>query len=118
MLGRAAYHNPYLLAHVDARIFGDTGPLLSREAIVDRMIPYIERELNQGSLLKHITRHMLGLFQGTPGARHWRRHLSENAPRTDAGTDVVFEALQKLADVTDKDLRTSNYPENMAEEHG
>lgn len=118
MLGRAAYHNPYVLAHVDARIFDDTGPLPSREAIVHSMIPYIERELKQGSLLKHITRHMLGLFQGTPGARHWRRHLSENALRADAGADVVLDALQKIADVTDKDLPTSRYTRNMAEKHG
>ncbi len=118
MLGRAAYHNPYVLAHVDARIFDDTGPLPSREAIVYSMIPYIERELKQGSLLKHITRHMLGLFQGTPGARHWRRHLSENALRADAGADVVLDALQKIADVTDKDLPTSRYTRNIAEKHG
>ncbi len=118
MLGRAAYHNPYVLAHVDARIFDDTGPLPSREAIVYSMIPYIERELKQGSLLKHITRHMLGLFQGTPGARHWRRHLSENALRADAGVDVVLDALQKLAAVTDKDLPTSRYTRNIAEKHG
>jgi tRNA-dihydrouridine synthase A len=82
------------------------------------MIPYIERELKQGSLLKHITRHMLGLFQGTPGARHWRRYLSENAPRADAGADVVLEALQKLADARDKDLPTNRYTRNMAEKHG
>ena len=118
MLGRAAYHNPYVLAHVDARIFADTRPVPSREAIVHDMIPYIERELKQGSLLKHITRHMLGLFQGMPGARHWRRHLSENAPRADAGTDVVLEALQKLANVADKDLLIDSYTENMAEKHG
>ena len=118
MLGRVAYHNPYVLAHVDARIFADTRPVPSRVAIVDDMIPYIERELKQGSLLKHITRHMLGLFQGTPGARHWRRHLSENAPRADAGTDVVLEALQKLADIADKDLLIDSYTEDMAEKHG
>lgn len=118
MLGRAAYHNPYVLAHVDTRIFDDTGPAPSREAIVHSMIPYIERELKQGSLLKHITRHMLGLFQGTPGARHWRRYLSENAPRANAGADVVLEALQKLADARDKDLPTNRYTRNMAEKHG
>jgi tRNA-dihydrouridine synthase A len=97
MLGRAAYHNPLLLAHVDARIFDDPHPVPTREAIVHSMIPYIERELKQGTLLKHITRHMLGLFQGVPGARHWRRHLSENAPRPDAGTGVVIEALERRA---------------------
>jgi tRNA-dihydrouridine synthase A len=113
MLGRAAYHNPWLLAQVDARIFHDPHPVPSREAIVHSMIPYIERELQRGSRLKHITRHMLGLFQGVPGARHWRRHLSENAPRADAGSEVVIEALEKLARASDSaggtDSPTSGY---------
>jgi len=97
MVGRAAYHNPWLLAHVDARIFHDPHPIPSREEIVHRMIPYIERELQLGARLKHISRHMLGLFQGLPGARLWRRHLSEYAPRPDAGSEVVIEALEQLA---------------------
>ncbi|MEN8206281.1 MAG: tRNA dihydrouridine(20/20a) synthase DusA [Pseudomonadota bacterium] len=96
MLGRSAYHNPYLLAEVDKRLFQSREPVPTREEIVQRMLPYIERELNQGSPLKHITRHMLGLFQGIPGARHWRRHLSEYGPRTGAGIEVVTQALEKL----------------------
>lgn len=95
MLGRSAYHNPYLLAEVDRHLFQDQEPSPTREEIVQRMLPYIERELNQGSPLKHITRHMLGLFQGMPGARHWRRHLSEFGPRTGAGIEVVTQALEK-----------------------
>ena len=95
MLGRSAYHNPYLLAEVDRRLFQDQESSPTREAIVHRMLPYIERELNQGSPLKHITRHMLGLFQGMPGARHWRRHLSEHGPRTGAGIEIVTQALEK-----------------------
>jgi tRNA-dihydrouridine synthase A len=101
MLGRAAYHNPWLLAHVDARIFNDPHPVPTRAAIVHSMIPYIERELQQGSRLKHITRHMLGLFHGMPGARHWRRHLGEKAPQADAGSEVVIEALEKIAKAND-----------------
>jgi len=95
MLGRSAYHNPYLLAEVDRRLFQAQDPVPTRESIVQRMLPYIERELNQGSPLKHITRHMLGLFQGMPGARHWRRHLSEYGPRDGAGIEVVIQALEK-----------------------
>jgi len=113
MLGRAAYHNPWLLAQVDARIFNDPHPVPSRTEIVHSMIPYIERELQRESRLKHITRHMLGLFQGVPGARHWRRHLSENAPRADAGSEVVIEALEQRARVTtgtgDTDSPTGSY---------
>ena len=109
MLGRAAYHNPYLLAQVDARIFNDPHPVSTREEIVNRMLPYIERELNEGVLLKHITRHMLGLFQGMPGARYWRRHLSEVAPRAGAGPEVVAAALEKMAEARDVKPSSAGY---------
>ncbi len=112
MLGRAAYHNPYLLAQVDARIFNDPHPVSTREEIVNRMLPYIERELNEGVLLKHITRHMLGLFQGMPGARYWRRHLSEVAPRAGAGPEVVAAALEKMAEASDVKPSSSGYTQH------
>jgi len=96
MLGRSAYHNPYLLAEVDNRLFQSRNPAPTREQVVQRMLPYIEKELNQGSPLKHITRHMLGLFQGVPGARQWRRHLSEYGPRTGAGIEVLTQAMEQL----------------------
>ena len=102
MLGRSAYHNPYLLAEVDRRLFQTRDPAPTREEVVHRMLPYIERELNQGSPLKHITRHMLGIFQGIPGARHWRRHLSEYGPRagasSSAGIEVITQALEKITE--------------------
>ena len=60
------------------------------------MIPYVEQELANGAFLKHITRHMLGLFAGQPGARAWRRHLSENAHRRGAGVEVILDALNRL----------------------
>lgn len=93
MLGREAYHNPYVLSHVDARFFADPRGVPDRALIVERMLPYIERELSAGNELKHITRHMLGLFQGVPGARAWRRHLSEHAHRAGAGPAVILDAL-------------------------
>ena len=96
MLGRAAYHNPYLLAGVDNQIFGESTPVPSRDDIVERMLPYIERELIRGTPLKHITRHMLGLYQGVPGARHWRRHLSEFGPRSSAGIEVIQQAMENM----------------------
>jgi tRNA-dihydrouridine synthase A len=94
MLGRTAYHDPWVLAGVDARFFGDQHRVPARSEIVQQMLPYIDRELRYGSQLKHVTRHMLGLFQGVPGARHWRRYLSEQAIRADAGTEVILAALQ------------------------
>jgi len=112
MLGRAAYHNPYLLAQADARIFNDPHLVSTREEIVNMMLPYIARELNEGSPLKHITRHMLGLFQGMPGARHWRRHLSEYAPRPGAGTDVVTTALDKMAGASGVNLPSTGYTQH------
>ncbi|WP_224054923.1 tRNA dihydrouridine(20/20a) synthase DusA [Celerinatantimonas diazotrophica] len=97
MVGRAAYQNPYLLADVDRQIFADHGKLpVSREQVVEQMIPYIEAHLAQGGRLQHITRHMLGLYQGVPGARRWRRHLSENAHHTDAGVQVLVDAMKQL----------------------
>jgi tRNA-dihydrouridine synthase A len=93
MVGREAYHNPCVLSRVDARFFADPGEVADRALIVERMLPYIERELSAGSELKHIARHMLGLFQGVHGARAWRRHLSEHAPQAGAGPEVILDAL-------------------------
>mgnify|MGYP001283422522 CR=1 FL=1 len=93
MIGRAAYQNPYHLAEADRRIFGAAEPPPSRHDIVERLLPYIDREVARGLPLHGITRHILGLFQGQPGARAWRRHLSENAPKQGAGADVVRDAL-------------------------
>jgi len=109
MLGRAAYHNPWLLAAVDAELFGDHDPPPTREQVVQLMLPYISRELQAGTALKHITRHMLGLFQGMPGARHWRRHLSEQAIRPGAGTEVVLAALQQVTGSGTATAMTTGY---------
>ena len=93
MIGRAAYHTPSdILLDVDRRFFGaDTAR--TAEEVVHLMLPYIADHLAQGGRLNQITRHMLGLFQGRPGARMWRRHLSENAHRDGADGDVVLQAL-------------------------
>ncbi len=93
MLGRAAYQNPYILAEVDRRFFGASGSLLSREDIVRAMLPYVAAQIAAGVPLKNMTRHMLGLFNGLPGARAWRRHLSETAHLPGAGLEEIEEAL-------------------------
>lgn len=92
MLGRAAYHNPYLLADVDRRFYGDGRAAPTRTQIVAGLLPYIERRMAEGTPLNRITRHILGLYQGIPGARAWRRHLSENAHRPGADARTVEEA--------------------------
>ena len=93
MIGRAVYHNPYLLAQADRLLFADDHPILSRHDIIEQILPYIEQRMTEGRPLKSITRHLLGLFQGQPGARAWRRHLSENAHLKGAGLDVLQQAL-------------------------
>jgi tRNA-dihydrouridine synthase A len=96
MVGREAYQSPYLLAQVDQQIFGLDKPVKKRRQVVEEMYPYIERELAKGAYLGHITRHMLGLFQAMPGARQWRRYISENAHKPGAGIEVVQTALDKI----------------------
>ncbi|MCK9992774.1 MAG: tRNA-dihydrouridine synthase A [Alphaproteobacteria bacterium] len=98
MLGRAAYQNPYLLADVDRAQFGDQAPPPSRIQIVERLLPWAEEQVGQGVPLHCITRHILGLFQGRPGAKAWRRHLSENAHRPDAGAGIIRDALACVCD--------------------
>lgn len=94
MIGREAYRNPWFLVEL-ARALGSAPAELpsNRRQVVRRMLPYIEENLSSGTALKHITRHMLGLFAGQPGARAWRRYLSENAHRAGAGLEVVEQAL-------------------------
>jgi tRNA-dihydrouridine synthase A len=96
MLGRAAYQNPWLLARVDSRFYGATDPAQTPEAAIDALLPYIESELRSGTPLKHMTRHLLGLFAGRPGARRFRRHLSEHAHREGAGIEVLLQAVDSL----------------------
>ncbi len=93
MLGREAYENPYLLAQVDSRLFGDTQAPLSRTEAALLLRPYIEQELAGGTPLGQITRHILGLYKGQAGGRAFRRHLSENAHRKGASWAVVEDAL-------------------------
>jgi tRNA-dihydrouridine synthase A len=91
MLGRAAYHDPYLLAQVEAALHGE--PLPQRDDVLRRMRPYVEAELARGTALKHISRHLLGLYQGEPGARAFRRTISEGAHLPGAGWGLIEEAL-------------------------
>lgn len=93
MLGRAAYHNPYLLSTVDRDLFDADTAVPARADVIEGLLPYIGAELKQGATLHHITRHILGLYQGEAGARQFRRILSERAHRRDAGIDVLLTAL-------------------------
>ena len=96
MVGREAYQNPYMLAEVDAELFGEQYEVPSRHEVIRLLLPYIEQQLSQGTYLGSVTRHTLGIFQGLPGARAWRRHLSENAHKAGAGPEVVEAAMAKV----------------------
>jgi tRNA-dihydrouridine synthase A len=91
MLGRTAYHEPYRLAEIEHALFGT--PLPDRDDVLMRLRPYVEAHLARGDRLQHISRHILGLYQGLPGARVFRRVLSEQAHRIDAGWEVVERAI-------------------------
>lgn len=92
MIGREAYQNPYLLAKVDHLIFGDDHPVASRLEILQQYYPYVENELAKGNRLKHMSKPLFGLFHGQPGAKAWRRYLSENAYKPEAGVETLEKA--------------------------
>ena len=97
MMGREAYHNPYILADVDKRFFGAVSDPLSRQAIVALLIPYIQEQLKTEARLNSVSRHILGLFHGEPGARGWRRYISENVSKPGADENVILEGLKFTA---------------------
>jgi len=95
MIGRAAYHRPWVLAECQQQIFEGSG-VAQREDIIESMSTYIDEQVKTGTAVKHISRHLLGLFQGLPGAKAWRRHISENAFKDDGNTQLLFQALAAM----------------------
>jgi tRNA-dihydrouridine synthase A len=94
MLGREAYHNPYILSEIDSRYYSVDEPIITRAEVLKHLIDYAQQQVNNDIYLKHITRHILGLFHGQPGARQWRRHLSEYAVKRGATIDVIKKAAE------------------------
>ena len=107
MIGREAYQNPWMLAQVDPAIFGMDKTGLSRDDVMASLLPYVEQQLSRGARLNQITRHILGLFQGVPGAKKFRRYLSEHAYKKDAGLEVLIEAY-RLVRETGSPLHSSS----------
>ena len=97
MIGREAYSNPYFLAQVEREIFGNTA-VRTRGEVLDALMPYIDRSLQNGVPLKDITRHILGLYQGLRGGRKWRQILSEEAYKPAANANTVLMARAQVAD--------------------
>lgn len=104
MLGRAPYRDPWILAAADRRLWGDESDPGSRGPIVERYLPYVRARLSEGVSLHHMTRHMSGLFQGCPGARAWRRTLSEGAA-AGGGTEVIERALARVGESAAEEVR-------------
>ncbi|WP_370144944.1 tRNA dihydrouridine(20/20a) synthase DusA [Bradyrhizobium elkanii] len=98
MLGRAAYQEPWRLLTVDSELFGETPPHATMKDVFAAMLPYIERQLAEGTRLHSITRHFVGAFHGVPGARAFRRYLAENGVRPGADIDVLREAIARVDD--------------------
>jgi tRNA-dihydrouridine synthase A len=95
MIGRAAYHSPWLLTDVERKLFGGSFAA-DRQDVVAQMSAYAQREVRDGTPIRHIARHMLGLYAGQPGARAWRRTISELAYGSGATADVFTLALRKM----------------------
>ena len=98
MLGRAAYHDPWRLLTVDSRVFGEADPFASMKDVFMAMRPYIADQLAQGTRLHAMTRHFVGAFHGVKGARAFRRHLSEQGVKADAGVQVLIDAMAFVDD--------------------
>lgn len=100
MVGREAYHNPWLLALVDLVLYGTGTSFHDRKAVLAALLPYVQLQLDAGVPLNHISRHILGLFQGMPGARGWRRLISENAHKPEVGINLLRQAAEKVLDLS------------------
>ncbi len=96
MLGRVAYHDPWMLAQADARVFGDARPPRSRVDVVHALARYAEAQMQHGVPLRAITRHVLGLYHGVPGARAWRRTLSDAARLNVGGPELLLDAMREV----------------------
>ena len=95
MIGRAAYHTPYLLADIEKEIFKNQ-TIPSRQEVIEYLIPYVKEELKKGTRLNQIMRHTLGLFHGQSGASHWKRYLSENMCVRDADVKKIDHIMDKI----------------------
>ncbi|UOG93228.1 MAG: tRNA dihydrouridine(20/20a) synthase DusA [Candidatus Thiothrix sulfatifontis] len=97
MVGREAYHNPWLLAQVDSALYGVDDTFQDRKAVLAAFLDYVQAQQAAGVALNHMSRHILGLFQGMPGARAFRRLISENAHKQNAGIELLCNAAEKIA---------------------
>jgi tRNA-dihydrouridine synthase A len=98
MIGREAYHNPFMMSQVDERLYGEAHDKKTEFDLLDKYIKYMQKQMSEGVYLKHMSRHLLGLFIGKPGAKAWRRHISENAHKEGAGIEVIQQAVLHIGE--------------------
>ena len=96
MVGRDAYHNPYMMNQVDESLYGEAPNKDTEHEILNQYMQYMQKQMEQGVYLKHMSRHLLGLFTGQAGAKAWRRHISENAHKEGAGIEVIQQAMSYI----------------------
>ena len=96
MMGREAYSNPYIMAAVDAEIYHDERPVLTRDEVLNEYMIYVDRQIKNGSRLNHMSRHVVGLFHGEPSSRLFRRHISQNAHIPGSGIEVLQHAYDSM----------------------
>jgi tRNA-dihydrouridine synthase A len=102
MMGREVYSNPFILSSIDNEIYGYTTNPITREQVVVAMNDYIQRQLENGSRVWHIARHVLGLFQSQTGGRIWRRYLSQNGTKRDVSNTLLLDAYEQVLDAQEK----------------
>ncbi len=110
MMGREAYSNPFVMSSVDSALYADDRAMLSRQEVLDVYLAYCEKQLQTGTRLNHLTRHIIGLFHGESNSRLWRQHISDHAHKAGAGLEVLRDALQKL-------LEANQYQQLRQEQH-
>ncbi|PXX91112.1 tRNA dihydrouridine(20/20a) synthase DusA [Marinobacter vulgaris] len=110
MLGREAYHNPWLLAGVDTEFFGQAGPAQSRHEALRAVLPFLQDELDRGVFLSHMSRHLMGLFHGQPGGRQFRRYISENAHKPGSGVEVIEQAMARVPEPENASILPATAP--------
>ena len=113
MIGRAAYDNPFLFASVDQEIYDDDNEPVKREAIIEAMLPYIDRWIEKGGKLNNISRHLLALFTGERGTKAWKRYIGENAYKPGAGSAVIREAWHQVKQARKSD-QIQSFPRNKS----
>jgi len=96
MMGREAYSNPYIMARVDAELYGDDSTPLTRDEVLKEYMSYVEKQTHKGVRLNHMSRHVVGLYHGEPSSRLFRRHISQNAHIPGSGAEVLQQAYDSM----------------------